>query len=832
MEQDQRLTPLPRGAELQTSQHGEYPASYGGFYDDETLAGKRSLRHYYNIVYKRLPLVAAIVIVITAAAAFYSYRQPSIYQATTELIIEPRKPQITQKDAININFGNDQNYYNTQMLLLQSPDLMKKVVLALNLQHDASLLPDQNRGFFASLRSLFGGTSNTASDNALPVVNDMTPGTDTANKIQLTPEEDLRATRYAAMLGGGLKVEQLEGTNLVSVSVQNQNPALAAKFADKTAELFIDENAKREQEGSQNAYDELTKSIEELKHTLAEQENEQMAAQRDSGLPLQDKGGDLRASNLQTLLTQYNTAHDETARIQALYNAALSASGKGDILSVVGDNKALLDVRSQNLRRQAELEKRIEDIDRKINEAREKKEQLLTKYTPEYRDVVAVTAQITELENQKARISREVSEKIKVEGDKLQKDAEREVLASLRSQLSAAQQREEKARITYAQASDRANVEGQAETRLTTLKREIETNRNLLDTYLQRQKELELTLTGGRPNNIKISNMAAVPQAPVGPQRVRNILIAMLASLAMGIGLAFLLDYLDDSVRTSDDIGRHLGLPTLGLIPHRAGSKGSQAALELKNGNALTIATLEERNSPTAEAYRHLRTSLLFSSAGKPPQTILVTSAQPSEGKTTTAVNTAITLAQGDAEVIIIDCDLRRPRLHSYFNLANSHGLTNYLSGERSTENLIKVHPELPRLKIITSGPIPPNPAELLSSDEMRNLLQFLRGRYKHVIIDSPPALSFTDAAILSTIVDGVVLVAMAGKSSLHLLRQFKKRLSHIGARVYGVVLNGVKAGSTDYDYYGSGYYDYYHRSSADDMTPIMDEAVEEERIS
>jgi capsular exopolysaccharide synthesis family protein len=225
-----------------------------------------------------------------------------------------------------------------------------------------------------------------------------------------------------------------------------------------------------------------------------------------------------------------------------------------------------------------------------------------------------------------------------------------------------------------------------------------------------------------------------------------------------------------------------------------------------------------------AEAYRHLRTSLLFSSAGKPPQTILVTSSQPSEGKTTTAINTAITLAQSDAEVVIIDCDLRRPRVHNYFGFENTQGLTNYLSGERQTENLLRTCPDLPRLKIITSGPIPPNPAELLSSNEMKNLLQFLRGRFKHVIIDSPPAISFTDAAILSTLVDGVVLVAMAGKSSIHLMRRFKQRLGNIGARIYGVVINGIKSGSAEYEYYGSGYYNYYKASDLDDSTPMMED--------
>ncbi|HMT06385.1 MAG TPA: polysaccharide biosynthesis tyrosine autokinase [Pyrinomonadaceae bacterium] len=832
MEQDQRLTPLPRGAELQNTV-GEYPASYNGFYEDESMSGRRSLRQYYNIVYKRLPLVIALVLVVTAAAAFYSFRQPSIYQASSELIVEPRSKPATAKDSININFGNEQNYTNTQLQLLQNPDLLKKVVVSLNLHHEANLPGTENRGIMATIRGIFSGEpAKSPNDQQLPVVNELTVVEGDQKQIQLSPEEDARATRYAAMLGGGLKVDQVDGTNLVTVTVQNQNPALAAKFADKVADIFIDENANREQEGTRNAYNELTKSIEELKQTIDQRQAEQIAQQQNSNLPLQDKGGELRATNLEALITQYNTARDETAKIQALYNAAISASGKGDIMSVVGDNKALQDARSQNLRRQAELEKRIEDIDRKIDERDQKRRELLATYTEEYSAVKKVDAELAELKGQRTRIANEVSNKIKAEGKKLEQDAEREVLASLRSQLSAAQQREERARINYAQASGEANIEGQAENRLVTIKREIETNRNLLDTYTQRSKELELALTSGKPNNIKVSNRAVVPQQPVGPQRMRNIIIAFLAAFAAGIGLAFLLDYLDDSVKTSEDVGRHLGLPTLALIPHQSLSKPNASnSLITTNGNgngngmSTSLVTLEERNSPMAEAYRHLRTSLLFSSAGKPPQTILVTSAQPSEGKTTTAMNTAITLAQGDADVIIIDCDLRRPRLHSHFGLTNTHGLTNYLSGERSTENLIKPLPGVPRLKVISSGPIPPNPAELLSSNEMRSLLQFLRGRYKHVVIDSPPALSFTDAAILSTLVDGVILVAMTGKSSLHLMRQFKTRLSHIGARIYGVVLNGVKSGSLDYDYYGSGYYDYYHKSG-DDSTPMMEETA------
>ena len=511
-----------------------------------------------------------------------------------------------------------------------------------------------------------------------------------------------------------------------------------------------------------------------------------------------------------------------------MYNAAVAASEKGDVLAIVGDNKAIQAARTANLNRIADLEKRNQDIERRIDEKEQKRKELLVTYTEEHPSIKKIDAEIAELSVQKVRINKESSEKIETEGTNLEKNAIREVLSSLLAQLAASQQRLGRANASFDAAAAKANVEGIAETKLTTLKSEIKSNHDLLDTYTQRQKEQELALSSGRPNNISVQNKAMTPTSPIGPQRGRNIVVALLLSFAAGIGLAFLLDYLDDSVRTSDDVSRHLGLPTLALIPHYLNNSDKRKLLTGANGNGVlspnALITMDDRHSPMAEAYRHLRTSLLFSSAGKPPQTILVTSSQPSEGKTTTAINTAITLAQADADVVIIDCDLRRPRLHTHFGFENTRGLTNYLSGDKETESLIRTYKDLPRLKVITSGPIPPNPAELLSSNEMRNLLQFLSGKFKHVIIDSPPAISFTDASILSTLVDGVVLVAMANKSSIHLMRQFKQRVHNIGARIYGVVLNGIKANSMEYDYYGSGYYKYYSKGDDDESTPYLEE--------
>ncbi len=817
---------------IQPNTHIDYSGGggYAATYEDSPDS-KRSLKQYFQVVLKRLPLIVAITILATAAAAIYSYRQPSMYRAETNVIIEPRKAPQSKKDNVTINLGDDDRYYKTQLELLKSGDLMKRVVIALGLHREPNLFGTQNRGIIAGFQSLFYGEKRAeeAPQNTIPVISEtaMTEGDKVA--VQLTPEEDARASAYAA--GFGVAVAPLNQTNIVTVSVTTTRQDLAPRVADKIAALFIQENEEREQGFTRQAYDELGESIAGIRTTIAQQQDNYISEMRSSELGMGDKQGELRAGNLEGLLTMWREAQKETAQIEARYNAVRNAKG-GDILAIMPDNQAIFKLREENLKAQADHRKRVEDVSRKIDEAEGKRKSLLATKTENHRDVMTINAELKELRDQKARIEGEVGDKIKADGEKLERDAGREAIASLASQLAAARQREAKQKAAFENAAVKANIEGVNETRLLTLKREWEANQLLLDSYTQRQKELELALAIERPNNIKQQSPAG-PASQTGPARGRNILVALFLSFAAGIGLAFLLDFLDDSVRTSDDISRHLGLPTLALIPHSATTDNKKKLLG--RGDALSppgtsLITLDERTSPMAEAYRHLRTSLLFSSAGKPPQTILVTSSQPSEGKTTTAINTAITLAQGDADVVIIDCDLRRPRLHTHFGLENTRGLTNYLSGDRETEGLIRTYKDLPKLKIITSGPIPPNPAELLSSNEMRNLLTFLSGKFKHVIIDSPPAISFTDASILSTLVDGVVLVAMANKSSIHLMKQFKQRVSAIGARIYGVVLNGIKANSTEYYYYGSGYYNYYSQAEDDGSTPRMEDIDRDDR--
>ncbi len=830
MEKDERLLPIPKTHDLRVSAP-DAPVHYSPSYDEDNFDERRSLREYFNVVYKRLPLILALAILTTAVAAFYMYRQASVYQAQAEMIIEPRKPKPQTKDAININFGSDINYYNTQLELLRNPDLMRDVVVRLGIYKDPNLFSNENKGVGLLFRSLFSGEKNLPpKDSSLPLLKVGTDDAETSDQIVLSPDERALAEKYAGTLLSGLKVEQREKTNIVNISIASTNPDLAAKATNMIATVFIEQDIKRETDGARKSLESLSKSIEDLERTIADQEQDYIRYVQSSGLALQDKGNELRTSSLGDVMEQYRAARDDRLKLEARYNTAVTANSRGEGTSIPDliEQKIYQDQVRLSEERKGKLQDEINKIDEKIQAGEVKLENLRATKTDEWRENQAVIAEIAKLKQQKIQKEKEVNETTARDKKKLEKDAVGGALVGLKSALESARNRERKLFELVQSETSVANVQGQAEFQLTTLRNNITTNRNLLDSYKQTQKQQELALESTRPDNLKVSSNAVTPIAPVGPKRERNIFIAFLISIAAGIGLAFLLDYLDDSVKTSDDIGRHLGLPTLALIPHQTGATKSKLGLitTRANGNGASTAmvALEDTRSAMAESYRHLRTSLLFSSAGKPPQTILVTSSQPAEGKTTTAINTAITLAQSGADVVIIDCDLRRPRLHNHFDFGNSTGLTNYLSGEKDPENLLKTFPSLPKLKVITSGPIPPNPAELLSSNEMKNLLEFLKTKYKHVIIDSPPAISFTDAAILSTQVDGVVLVAMAGKSSIHLMRRFKQRLANIGARIYGVVLNGIKANSAEYGYYGYTYTYNYYSNEDDDSTPILEE--------
>ncbi|HMH44583.1 MAG TPA: polysaccharide biosynthesis tyrosine autokinase [Pyrinomonadaceae bacterium] len=773
MTQDERLVPARPGRDLdRTLADLTQSKPYGGRYS--ASAAEVNLKEYLFVVLKRKWLILSLMLIVTSLATIQAYRDPSVYEGATTIKIEQKTPSILQSGSGGgIVIGqSDPNFWGTQLKLLQNETLARQVVLKLDLQHNPTFFGPQGQStIFASVKRII---SNDSVPKASPAPASNTSLNDQALS-DLTPEQLIALEPYEDTITTNELIEPQPQTNLVTIRYHHTDPQLAQKIADTLADVFVSNNLNLQESGTSKQSQDLAQEIAKYQAQVKQKQQDVFGYAKQYELPLTDApASNLRQQRVATYSAQLLEAENQKRVLQAAYEAAKNSP----------DPFANPEVQK---------DERILKLREKISELKDKETALLQKYTKEWPEVQQVEAQIAQLESEL-------------------KKAPAEVLASMKAKSDAAASQLQGLQGAYTKESGLTAQQTKNVIELASMRADLASDQQYLNTLFQKRRELN-AVSGETGTSVSVQNYSRLPRAPVGPQRMKTIVIAFILALVAGIGLAFLLDFLDDTIKSVEDVDRYINLPALALIPavrnERPRLRGAEPA-PADPSETTALAMVRDVRSPIAESYRHLRTSLLLSSAGTAPRTILVTSSQPSEGKTTTAINTAFTLAQTGAAVLIVDCDLRRPRLHAHFNISNARGLTNCLSGEASEiDSVIQSYAPLPNLKLLPSGPMPPNPAELLGSEEMRNLLISLREKFTHVIVDSPPAISFTDASILSTFVDGVILVVHGGRSSRAVVRRAKQQLLDIGAHIFGVVLNNVKIDKTQ-DYYYGGYYGYY----------------------
>jgi capsular exopolysaccharide synthesis family protein len=490
-----------------------------------------------------------------------------------------------------------------------------------------------------------------------------------------------------------------------------------------------------------------------------------------------DDKSNITTQRLADLDKQLTDAQGETLKKQALYEYAKA-----------GDIDAVPEIRADPL---------LQDLQRKRADLAVQYTEAVNQYGPNFPKVQRLQAQTKEVDDQIARESRGI-------------------VLQLESDYREAKQREEL--IRQALEAQKAETNNMAEkmVQYNILKRESEADKSLYEGLLTKLKEAGIS-EGLKSSNLRVVDPAMIPSYPARPAKARNIALAFLVGLVGGIGLALLREYLDNTVKTPDDIETLTRLPSLAVVPafgdsathkRRMGIFGSPST----NGHEKRIELVAQHlpKSQMSEAFRALRTALLLSQPDHPPQVILVTSALPREGKTTAAANLAVTLAQLGDKTVLVDADLRKPGVGRLLNLGSGKyaGLSSYLAGVSTLDLVTVPHPAIPNLAAIPTGPLPPNPADLLSSHKLADAIAELRTKYKFVVIDSPPIMAATDAVILSVQVDGVLLVVRSGETPKEAFTRTRDLLTSVKSRILGVVLNAVDASAPDY-YYSYRYYPY-----------------------
>ena len=776
-----------------------YPPDYRGISSEGYYGSvnqgdeKQLLRHFFSTLRKHWFMISCLTLLVTAATIVYVAQKPDYYRSDVRVQVNSENnPAVggrTGGIVVN-NPGTDPAYFTTQLQILEGSGLSRRVIKTLDLENNPGFA-DPQRGkrltVFQNIRKMFGLYRPPAADPS-----GLNSDAREANKLNLNKDNSLdpdseteKLAPLVSLMKKGLAVSPVKDsrtttkeTRLIEIEFTHEDPVLAAKIANTIGDAYVLQNLEQKIQSNASAGDFLQKRVADLQAAIRLGEEQLINYSKQNPNFLLEPGQNTVVQRLTALSGQLGEAENDRIAAQSAYQAAM----QNQMRSVTAEGK----------------DAQVVALESKLSELRQKLALLKTEYTDAWPEVGLTRKQIEGVEKQLLT---------------LQKRASDVQLSSLQEKLTETAARERELRNNF--DLQRANVikQNEASINYNIIQQEISTNKSLLQSMLERSRTNDVILSD-TPNNVLVADRATVATAAAGPERSKNIFLAFLVSLGLGCGLAFLMEWLNDSVHTSDEIENSLGLPLLAAIPAAPLSLGKRLVPKRlgfgrKNKRRKDHYDLATYDKPEfLEAYVQLRTHLMLSTAGGPPQSILVTSGEEGEGKTLTALNLAASLAKTSDKILLIDADLRCPRVNVIKELSNDTGLTTLLTAGAIDEQLlartIQKDP-FSNLHILTSGERTVNPANLLSSEQMRTLLTILSKKYTHIIIDSPPVLYFADSTILSTLVDSVVIVVRDNSSSRQSVLKARKMLQSVGARVIGMVMNGIPRQWSKY-----GKYTYY----------------------